>query len=1047
MGSYEIAFDQPWYLLLLVLIPAVWIISRRSISGLGKTRWMIACFLRSMALLGIIAALSEIQMLNKSEKVTVIYCLDQSASIPGDLRREMVDYVVREVNEHRDEGREDRASVIVFGRQAKIEVAPIDDDLPIYSDVETVNLETDATNLESALKLAKASFPEDSARRIVVVTDGNENLGDAATTARSLSDDGIGIDVIPIFLKGGNEVIVEKVALPSDIRRGQNFEARIVINNYVEEENAANGGVVPGVVKLFEITKESERSVGNLRVDLQPGKNVFPVRLKIDRAAIYRYRAEFEPDDSSSDQIATNNVATSFTHVRGKGRVLLIEDWESTGSFDFLVDRLRKMNIEVETMQSNNLFTGGEELLEYDSVVLANVPRTSGSSISDTDDPLETQDTTTGFSDAQIKMLVKNTEELGCGLIMIGGENSFGAGGWSNTELEKAMPVDFQIRNKKIQAVGALVMVMHASEFQNGNYWQKVIGIEAIKTLGPMDYCGVVQYGGGLGGDTWLWKKPLGLDRVYGNKKMMMQRVSRMIPGDMPDFDSSMKLALSGFAKNPASVKHMIIISDGDPTPPAPGLMSQFVKLKVQISTVAVGTHGSPMAVPLRNIANQTGGSFYVVKNPKALPRIYQREARKVSRPLIYEPAGGVNVLSNDVSSITGITEGIDVESLQRLKGYVLTTIKDSPLVEQVLVADKPGSEFGNQNENTTLLATWRYGLGRATVFTSDAGFRWANAWTDEEYYDKFFSQLVRHSMRPINENANFSMATEVKDGKVKVVVTALDENDEFLNFLNMNGRVITPELGSTGLTLRQQSSGRYVGEFEAGKSGSYLFTIIPGDDYESLRGGVNVPYSSEYNDRETNESLIFTLANLKPNGGTEGKVIEGDFTSQKGIDEVLETHDTFRQGLMKAISSQGIWPLVLVICAALFFADVFVRRVSIGFDWFFVLVAKARTLMFGDQTSQVEESSQMERLRQKKAQVNQELDERRSSTRFEPEPDELNPARSAEEILSEATDTRRRESTSTQPQQQITPTEDDSYTARLLRAKKQAKRENDRDN
>ena len=80
----------------------------------------------------------------------------------------------------------------------------------------------------------------------------------------------------------------------------------------------------------------------------------------------------------------------------------------------------------------------------------------------------------TNFSDEQIAMLVRNTEQFGCGLVMIGGASSFGAGGWTNTELEKAMPVDFQIQNAKVKAVGALVMMMHASEIPDGNHWHIV---------------------------------------------------------------------------------------------------------------------------------------------------------------------------------------------------------------------------------------------------------------------------------------------------------------------------------------------------------------------------------------------------------------------------------------------------------------------------------------------------------------------------------------------------------------------------------------------
>jgi len=157
------------------------------------------------------------------------------------------------------------------------------------------------------------------------------------------------------------------------------------------------------------------------------------------------------------------------------------------------------MNIEVETMPSDSLFTNLAELQGFDCVVMANVPRASGGGDATTKEA-------TNFTDEQISMLVRNTEQFGCGLVMIGGQNSFGAGGWTNTELEKAMPVDFQIKNAKVKAVGALVMMMHASEINQGNYWQKVIGQEALKVLGPSDYCGVVHWDDFTGGDNWLWR-------------------------------------------------------------------------------------------------------------------------------------------------------------------------------------------------------------------------------------------------------------------------------------------------------------------------------------------------------------------------------------------------------------------------------------------------------------------------------------------------------------------------------------------------------------
>ena len=218
---------------------------------------------------------------------------------------------------------------------------------------------------------------------------------------------------------------------------------------------------------------------------------------------------------------------------------------------------MRNEGLEVVVQPSNQLFTSLAELQEYDTVILADVPRSSG----------EDADSVSSFTDEQIRMLVRNTEELGCGLIMMGGQNSFGAGGWANTELEKAMPVDFQIKSAKVVPVGALVLNMHAGEIPQANYWQKVVAQEAIKALGPRDYCGLISWNGT---DQWLWGQAQGgMVRVGPNRQLMLARIDRMGVGDMPDFDPGMKKAAVALARlTEAANKHMIIISDGDPTPP-----------------------------------------------------------------------------------------------------------------------------------------------------------------------------------------------------------------------------------------------------------------------------------------------------------------------------------------------------------------------------------------------------------------------------------------------------------------------------------------------
>lgn len=1012
-GNWHISFAHPAYLLLAaVLIPLIWLASFRSLAGLGPWQRLIALTLRSLLVLLFAVALAEIQWVEKSNRVTVIYVLDQSESIPPTKRRLMLEYVARQVRRHRNAREQDRAGVVVFGRRAVVEVPPFDDDIPPMTQVESTLGATDATNLADALKLASGLFPEDTARRIVLVTDGNENLGRVRDIAPSLARNGIGIDVVPVKLTTRAEVAVENIILPSRLRRQQKFHARIVLNNYVEE--SAGGEPVRGKVRVTRSSGGTETPVGeDVAVELKPGKTVLTFEHEIDAPGIYTYKATFVPENPADDLMPQNNTATAFTHVKGKGRVLVIEDHAHAGEFDFLVSRLRAMNLEVDMMSTLNLFASLAELQAYDVVILANVPRSSG----------DDETNVTAFSDAQIQMLANNTAQLGAGLIMLGGDRSFGAGGWTNTELEKVLPVDFQIKNAKINAVGALVMVMHASEMAQGNFWQKVVAREALKTLGPLDYCGVLHWSD-FGNDSWLWRP--GLARVGDRRRVMIRALARMTPGDMPAFQNSMQMALAAFRQNRASVKHMIIISDGDPSAPPRALVQRFAQMGIKITTVAIGAHGVTGTKTLQDIAQLTGGNYYRVRNPKALPKIYQREARRVTRPVIKDLPNVPPRLVLSHPIVSGIQD-----DFPPLQGMVLTTVKESPLVEVILRSPDP-----QDNRNNTILAAWTYNNGRAVAFTTDAGHRWANGWTSWPHYDQLFAQMVRWAMRPAEDDEQFDVATTVRDGKVRVVITALDEENQFTNFLGLTGAAIGPNQEPFSFPIRQVAPGRYEGEFAAPKPGSYHITVGGrGPGKPPLVVGANVPYSSEFKDQTSNVELLKELASLRPQGGRAGKVLGSDLTPAK-LEELVNTN-TFRRDLPRAVTMHDAWPWFLFLGGVLFFADVAVRRVAIRAEtwakWMEPLVQWWRKR---GEAADVE--TKLQRLQKRKEQVADDLDRKKAAIRFEP--DTLPDEESAEPVAAPPP------RTAVSPPQPAVEPEGESYTERLRRAKEEARRKLRRD-
>ncbi|MEM9588030.1 MAG: VWA domain-containing protein [Planctomycetota bacterium] len=1005
MFPYRLSFEHPVYLWLLLGLPLLWWIGFGSLSVLGRyRRWMALAF-RTTVWTGIVFAMAGVQMVRVTDRITVMYVLDQSASIPLAKRQVMLDYVSRNVRRHRNAQRGDRAGIIVFGRDAAIEIPPFDDEIRIGR-LESQLGRTDATNLETALNLAQASMPEDTARRIVVVTDGNENIGKANKLVARLSASGIGMDVVPVQLDASNEIVLDKIDLPTDIRRGQPFEARVVVNNYSEGDEAAP---VQGKLRVTQRIAGEDSLVSELPVELDSGKNVIPLRHMINQPAPVTYRAEFVPDAADDDGLRQNNRATAYTYVRGKGRVLMIVQADMQGDYQLMVDALLDANIEVVTMTSDRLFGSLAELQAYDAVILAGVPKVSGESTSGI----------SSFTDQQIEMLVRNTQQLGAGLLMVGGPEAFGAGGWTGTEIEKAMPVDFQIRNQKIQAVGALVLIMHASEMAEGNHWQKVIARAAIEQLGPNDYAGLLHWT--MAGDAWLWGGR-GIIPVGSNRKAMLAAVGRMTPGDMPQFDPAMKMAVKGLINTPAATKHTIIISDGDPSDPSPGTINAFKNANITISTVAVASHGLTESRRLQQIATATGGKYYAVKSGKALPRIFQREARRVSRPLVYEPEGGA------VPSVIfphPMLDGID-RTLPPISGVVMTQTKDSPLAQVLVQSPKPGSA-----ENATVVAAWTYGLGRTAVVTTDAGSRWASDWAQWDGYQKFYSQLVRWLMRPTGDTGKFSIATKVDDGEVQVVVSALDKDDEFLNFLEMNASALSPGLDPIPLRMRQTAPGRYVGTFAADEAGSYFVNVLPGPGSAPLTTGITVPYSDEFRVRETNQALIQSIAAAEPKGGSPGQVT---VPLEPLPSEELISFDSFRGGVPEARSIKDVWPWFVLGACCLFVGDVFVRRVAVRFDW----VGATWKRMIGQATDQPETITQrLDQLRANKEAMQESLDKRRASVRFEPTATDTQPA--GEEGFDAAT-TKSKSSASESDTGPAAP--QSSYTERLLEAKRRARKD-----
>jgi hypothetical protein len=174
-----ISFDQPLYLLGLLLLPLFWWVGRRSLVDLTPLRRQIALALRFLIVTCLILALAGIHLVTRSGANAVLFVVDASYSVPRGDRQKGLEYVNQAVRNMRGQ---DRVGVLTVGGDARLVFEPAEKgkvvcDLTVPDGTQT--------NLARGITTALSYFPENAARRIVLVTDGNETTGSVLEAARA----------------------------------------------------------------------------------------------------------------------------------------------------------------------------------------------------------------------------------------------------------------------------------------------------------------------------------------------------------------------------------------------------------------------------------------------------------------------------------------------------------------------------------------------------------------------------------------------------------------------------------------------------------------------------------------------------------------------------------------------------------------------------------------------------------------------------------------------------------------------------------------------
>lgn len=808
-----IAFSQPLLLVLLALIPlSVYIalprlVQRRAsravtartrAAGAGRislNRHALAGLLvRSLLIGAIVLALAGLQIVTLNNRLSVAFLVDVSDSVGGQGRDQALRFVRESLQSMRADGN-DRAAVVAFGNEAQVERS-----LSQLRDVAnpSVQVGSSGTNIEAAIRLGLSLLPNDTAKRLVLLSDGKQTVGDADSAARLARATSARLDVVQLPSVEGPDAAIERIDAPQRASVGQTIPLNIVVRSNTSERAQLTVFSGPDVVSQNFVS-------------LNPGMNEFTVRAQATRAGFSAFRVQLTPERDITPQ---NNALASSVIVGGSPRVLLVagqagEGGSTVDETSSLKSALTAAGIEYDEVTPQAMPSEIPSLASYQAVVLVNVPARDLS--------LRTM-----FS------LQSYVRDIGGGLVAIGGPSSFGVGGYFKTPLEETLPVDMQVRDPKRFPSVSMVVVMDKSgsmsALENGVVKIRLAAEAAARVAELMNDQDELTV---IGFDTQpvdVVGPFLGRDRAA-----FIPRILRIGTGGGGIYVlDSLEQARTIINRTDRQSKFVILLADGNDSERQEGSRELVRAMRAEGTTLTVVSIGDGSDVGfLRDIARLGQGRFHLTTRAANLPTIFTEEAALAQRNYIVEepffPSQGVG--SPILSGITAVPQ---------LRGYVASTPK--PAAQVVLRA----------NESDPLLAKWQYGLGRAVAFTSDATGRWARDWTTWAEFPRFWAQAIRWT---ILERRDSNIQARVSQRGDQAVIEA-DVPDTGVDAA-LSATVLDSEGNTRQIELLQVAPGRYESAIPLGSPGAYFVRIT--SNVTGTQGADETtiswvrPYSPEY--------------------------------------------------------------------------------------------------------------------------------------------------------------------------------------------------------
>ncbi len=820
------AIQTAWPVVFLAAVPLVFWLAGGSRTRLGRRHLLVATILRSLAIVSLALALVRPHWNAHSGDVSVVYALDISRSVSSSF----IDAAIKWIEQADREGSPAHARYLAFADHAILLRRPADiRNLAVTegrasgasADPDVINQA--ATNLEQALDTALMGLDRDSAKRIVLLTDGNQTAGDVWRVLPRLMRAHVRLYPIPAKVRDDNDAWVAGIEVPADVHSSEPVTVTVRVISAVE---------TPAQVSL----KDAKTVLGARKVHLKAGLNRIDFEAKLARAGVVTLSADVV---AKGDTVSENNRMQQSVWVNARPRVLYVEGGQPEGAH-YLADALTVQGIETRVIAPAALPGFATDLAVYDAVILSDTPAKS-------------------LATDQMQAIESYVRDLGGGLLFASGENVHGEQGYSDTAVEQVLPVQFRAQEKRKDL--ALVIALDRSYSMKGRKMEmaKEATRAALDLLDEQHRFGVVAFDS----QTYI---AVPMQYVRSRRKAEDQ-ISRIQASGQTNIYPALGIVYRLLQKTDSKAKHVILLSDGD-THPADfeTLVKRMAGEKIVVSTVAVGADADKAL--MNDIARWGNGRAYVAENAESIPQIFIEETERAVRSNLLEESFRPAVKHRSTAF-----RGLDVDKLPELRGFVSSKARDHA---EVLLAAPSGAP---------LLVRWQYGLGQAVAFTSDVKNRWAANWLAWPGYGKFWAQQLRDIMRrDSGEALDFRVVRE--GGEAVIRLSVLTPEGNFRNGLVPQVRITRVDGSAVIISLEQTGAGAYQMRMPFGGSRQterFELVDLPGlPKQASLRAGARMlhqDYPDEYRAFPPDIELLSALA--RATGGRVAPSIAEVFAKQ----------------------------------------------------------------------------------------------------------------------------------------------------------------------